>query len=661
MATNQMAPTGDRIFKLSVEAQRNVIAFATGVLTNHKQQTQMQSKMNAIDIAYARYKDPTVSVGDGVDPMPDANASCGNIFDSDDVTPPLVVSQVDSYTAYLADVFLSGYPLFPVVSNPSNKKYAEQLETLLDDHATLGGYVRQLLLFLRDGVKYNYSAIETEWDSIDQFNIVGDFENGVGKKVNRNKKYLTKIKRLNMRNVVRDTSVPVGDVAEHGDFAGYIEMISKMNLKKLLNKLSTSNEVYNADRAMAAGSVTNSYPSANYTQDPLISKYVTNMGIGRTGVNWDAYFEPTSNGNRNAVPYGTMYEKFTLYARIMPADFGIIAPQKNTPQIWKFVIINGTFVISAKRIISAYDYLPILFGQPMEDGMDLQTQSVGEGEIPFQNAAATLFNIRFAAARRAVSDRALFDPTYITSKDVNSKGPAPKIPVRIGPLANKKLSDVYHQLPFDSRGMENVIGDAQMIVNFSKELHGLNGPKQGQFQKGNKSVSEWTDTMAGSDNRLRLPAICLEHQTFSPLKSILALNLFQYGEDSVVVSQKSGDVITIDLAKLREQVLAFRIADGITPKAKLASTEAISGILTLISTSQLLQQAYGPMLPGMVAHLAQLQGVRGLEEYDPRFAQPAAPQGLAANGLQAPPMAPPMGAPPDPSMMQAPMPTPGIP
>jgi len=530
MATDTPTNSASKALKLTVAAQRTVIDFAQGVLTAHRSQGELQLKMNEIDVAYARYKEYGDTPNNGVDTR---NTPCGNVFNDDDVTPPLVVSQVDSYTAYLADVFLSGYPLFPVVSNPSNKKYAEQLETLLDDHATLGGYVRQLLLFLRDGVKYNYSAIEVEWDSIDQFSTVGDFESGTGRKIDRTKKSFTKIKRLNMRNVVRDTDVPVGDIAEQGDYAGYVELISKTKLKRLLNKLTASNDVYNADKVLAAN--TGNYSSSSYVDDPLISNYVTSMGVGKNGVDWDAYFDADKTSSSRGASYGTMYEKFTLYARIMPSEFGITAPQKNTPQIWKFIIINGSIMIAAKRIISAYDYLPILFGQPIEDGLGYQTQSVAEGEIPFQKAASTLFNIRFAAARRAVSDRAIYDPSYITEKDVNSKGPAPKIPARIGALANKKLSDVYHQLPFDNRGLENVMSDAQMIVGFSKELHGLNGPKQGQFQKGNKSVSEWNDTMAGSDNRLRLPALCLEHQVFSPLKSILALNIFQYGDDAVVI------------------------------------------------------------------------------------------------------------------------------
>jgi hypothetical protein len=105
------------------------------------------------------------------------------------------------------------------------------------------------------------------------------------------------------------------------------------------------------------------------------------------------------------------YELIKLYARLCPSDIGIPGPARNTPQIYQFQIINGEILISVKRIISAFDYLPILFCQPFEDGLDYQTKSIAEGSIPIQQAAATLFNIQINASRRAVSDRALFDPS----------------------------------------------------------------------------------------------------------------------------------------------------------------------------------------------------------------------------------------------------------
>lgn len=155
------------------------------------------------------------------------------------------------------------------------------------------------------------------------------------------------------------------------------------------------------------------------------------------------------------------------------------------------------------------------------------------------------------------------------------------------------------------------------IVGFGKELSGLNNPQQGKFQKGNKSVQEWNDTMGGSDSRLRLPALTLELQFFMPLKEILKLNIYQYGEDAEVVSQKDGSNVKVDIEQLKTKVLAFRIADGYTPKSKLASTDSITSLMQILNQSPILQQRLGPMLPAMFEHLAQLLGVRGLKEYIP--------------------------------------------
>lgn len=651
MATTDPSTPDGKTLRLSYDAQLKVKNLIGAYLDHKTKHNELIEKMNAIDVAYARYKESESKsmTNDGVDRYDrDGNKTCGDVFASDKVTPPIVVSQVDTYVAYLADVFLSGSPIFPVVSNPSNKKWAEQLETLLDDHATLGGYSREILLWLRDGVKYNYSAMEASWEAVEQFSVAGDFNSGTGKKIAKNKKGYTALRRLDPRNIFHDMTVPPAEVSKKGDYAGFIEYVSRTKVKDELNRLTEAGEVYNADRAFNTMHPELLGGSSYYNDPPRISNYITKTNYQKDGgTDWSVWWgEGSSRGSTVDISrrYGAQYERVVAYARILPSDFGITAPQRNTPQIWKFIFING-IMITAKRIISAYNYLPILFGQPMEDGMGYQTQSVGESEIEFQNAAATLFNIRFAAARRAVSDRAIYDSEVLKASDVNSSAPAPKIPARISSLSKKKLSDLYQPIPFDQRGLENVIQDAQAIVGFSKELHGANSPRQGQFQKGNKSVTEWNDTMAGSDNRMRLPALVLEVQAIGPLKSILVLNLFQFGDNAVVISQKDGSEVNINLEELRTKVLAFRVADGFTPKSKLASTDAISSSMQLISSSPILQQGFGPLLPSMFLHLMQLMGVRGMEEYDPNFKPVAAgTQNLDANTLQTPPGVAPQGA-----------------
>lgn len=614
------------------EAQKLIIEFTTRIFEEHKKFNDYQAKMEAIDVAYARYqanKDSSNGVvsGQGID----AATTPVGVMNLPSTVPPVLVSQVDSMVAYLADVFLSGSPLFPIVSNPSNRTEAETLESLIDDHATLGGYARQLLMFFKDGVKYNISAVEADWVSIDQYSLADDLSKPDAQKLSKASTFYTKLKRWDPYNTVWDHNVSPGDVSKDGDYAGHIEILSRTKLKRLLTRLSVEGEVINAREAIKASPPTGAESFTNYRMHPQVSDYI----VARRpldGINYYEYI--TGNKETSGRMTSGNYEVFTYYARILPDEFKLKGTETRTPQIWKFIVVNGSILIHAKRIISAYDYLPVLFGQPLEDGLGNQTQSIAEGSIPFQQAAATLVNIRFNAARRAVSDRALYDSDLIRSSDINAPVPAAKIPVKSNSLdSNKRISDAYYPIPFNPSGTETTINDAMAIVGFGRELSGINNPMQGKFQKGNKSVQEWNDTMGGADARLRLPALTLEYQVFMPLKELIKLNIYQYGQDSVTVSQRTGKEFQVKIAKLRERVLAFRVADGYTPKSKLASTDAIMNLMQLIGQSQPLQATMGNMLPGMFVHLAQLMGVRGLEEYAPQPEQ--AQQNLqAANAIE---------------------------
>jgi hypothetical protein len=623
---------------LTQDAQKKVLSFTQALITKHVQFNDIRNKFDRIDIAYARYQaNKGATEADGVDAP--ASDVCCDVFAADDVIPPIVISQVDSYVAYLSEVYLSGSPIFPVVSEPSKRLYAEQLEALIDDHSSLGAYPRELLMFIRDSAKYNFAALECKWDAINQFSISDDIRDASQKLKKAPKKY-NKLKRLNPRNVIWDWSLPPGDVSRDGDYAGYVERLSRTRLKRLFNQWNDEGKLYSKNVEACLWSSNGAVLGATqaFTEDPPISDYKQiSTKNNSASPDWDVWFEPEKGSRRRGpVTTGAMYECLRIYARIMPADFGITAPAPNTPQIWEFYVVNNQFVMYAERVVSAYDYLPILFGQPLEDGLGYQTQSIAEGAIPFQKAAATLYNIRFSAARRAVSDRALYIPDMIKPSDVNSAIASPKIPVNISVLSQKGIQDAYHQIPFDMRGTETTLQDAALIASFAERLSGVNAPRQGMFQKGNKSVREWDDTMGGSDGRMRLPALTLEYQFFQPLKSIMVLNIFQYGEDGTVTSQVTGKNIEVKIAELRKAQMSFQMADGYTPKSKLANTDVLMAGMQFISNSPILQQAYGSSLPSMFAHFMSLSGLKGFEQYDPSYQDTQLQTALPVNNLQAP-------------------------
>lgn len=610
--------TSERI--VSPEAQDSLVRYVNTCCEQFNRSTDFRSKMEAIDIAYARYRE---SVDENQDGQADVFGiqQCG--VGLNDVEVPIVVSQVDSFVGYLADVFLSGYPIFPIVSTPKYRKQAEQLEAIIDNHMTLSGAPRQILLSLKDGIKYNFFGLENDWCPVSQYSVLTSYRDiESGPQAQKSFKYINKPTRRDPYNILWDETVAPGDVAFHGEWAGYIEIISRVELKRRLSYYKATPYGYNTSQAMFTMSNVNAIStSANFYKDsPQISSLVARKSPRDYGVtDWVAWLN--NQRSKAGKLYQGKYESVTIYARIIPAEHKLRVPNAEEPQVWKLIVINNQRLVYAQRIISAYDLLPMFIGQPIEDGFGIQTQGIGELEIPFQDAASTLLSIRFNAARRAVSDRAIYDPNAISSADINAPVPAPKIPLRQNFLIGTKTFDqIYKSIPFEAKGTEGAVQDLSLLLGMSDQLSGTNKPRRGEFQKGNKSVREWTDTMEGSDNRLRLPALTLEFQTFMPLKESIKMNIIQYEQPGIYMNYNTGepfDITETNLEEIRKLSLQFKVADGYTPKSKIASTDVLSAGIQTLSSSQPLAVALGPALPKMFTHLMSLGGVKGLDEYLP--------------------------------------------
>lgn len=625
---------GTTALRINADAQASLVKYCNNVLQLHQRMSDVRQKMEFIDIAYARYNVNNQNTGDGgVDSFSEqaGNQTCG--INNDEITVPVVVSQVDSYVGYFADIFLSGFPMFPVVSDFSNREYAEQLETIIDDHSIRGRYPRHLLLNFRDAAKYNLTATEVEWCPLDIYNVAGSFEaltNEKQQRLQQAKTSINKLKRIDPYNFVYDYRVHPVDVPYSGEYAGYIEVVSRVEVKRRLQYLASTGYGYNTSQAMASSlGAGQAAPGVfgYYTMQPQISNLIANRSLHKLGMfDWMSYLNGEKQKKGYSMPHSDTYEWTTLYVRLIPEEHKMDnVPRKGTPQVWKLEFMNHSKLVSAKRVYSLYEMIPIFVSQPFEDGFDMQTQSLAESGIPFQEASSKLFSIRLNAARRAVMDRAIYDPKVINPSDINSPVAAPKIPIRDGALlSGKTLQEAYLQIPFDSRGTETVVQDMNALIGMADKMNGLNQPMQGQFQKGNKTRKEFDTTMQGSNQRMRLPALAMEYQLFIPIKEQVKLNIYQYGVQGVFNDQRTGKAYNIDAAKLeemRKRVGAFKIADGFHPAEKMASSDVLTQGMQFISQSPILQQTLGIMLPQMFIHLMSLGGVKGLEQYLPQQPQ----------------------------------------
>jgi len=613
MAAKPQKPEGNAL-RLSESAKKSLVTYANSILEAKRRFTQLTDKLTAVDVAYACYKATQIKDAqpiDGVDLLKKLPIK--------DVQIPIIASQVDSIVAHLADVYLSGYPMFPVVASAKNKELSEKFEAIVDNHAVKGRYDRELQLSFRDAAKYNLCAIEARWGAMSEFSPV--FADSFDDSELAKPQHITAVKRISPYNLIWDYRVEPSRVADDGEYAGYVELLSRIALKRLLNKYSADGIGLNVKEAIKNNngvSATTATP-ITYVDPPQVSPYINSTAY-QNGGTWLEWLEGQQAATGVYPGYSNMYEVATIYARIIPSEHGIVAPKPNTPQIWRLQIINEQVLIFAQPEQTPHDRLPILLGQAIEDGLSYQTRSIGEAQMPFQQAGSDLYNVRISGAKRAINDRGVYDSSLIDEMDINATVPAAKIPVRNLKMG-KTLKDAYMPIPFQDGSTTGAMQDLQQTMQLSNMLFGINPFKQGQTVKGNRTLGEFQTIDSSSDSRSRLVALMMEMHIFLPLKDIIKLNIINNKESITALNFNTGDLHTIKPADFIDAVLEFKIADGETPKSKLANTQQLQ--VAFQSLQQMPALSAGYNMPDMFAHLMSLIGVKNLQQYqyDPQDKQ----------------------------------------
>lgn len=578
---------------LSAKSQAGLIEFEKQAYTMLSSQWNIREQMREIDLIYMREKDQTAT---------QQRAKLANRYGDankfQNITMPVVMPAVESAVVYQSSVFLSGEPIFGCVAPPQYEDAAQQMEAVLTDQATRGGWVRHLQMFFRDGFKYNISAVEVAWK--DQVTAALDsdpnFDSGKTGKIRNVIWSGNTIRRLDPYNTVFDLRVPITEMSEKGEFAGYTELMSRVQLKMFLDSLPNKmvNNLKDAFESGLSGNTLNNSSVGSYYIPPVNQDALININL-RGSTDWLAWASASTSDTSN-IQYKNIYEVTTLYGRIIPTDFSLIVPAPKTPQIWKLIYVNHKVLVHAERQTNAHNRIPILFGQPMEDGLSYQTKSAAQNVAPIQSVASALMNSVIASRRRAISDRGLYDPSRVAEQHINSDNPSAKIPVR--PAAyGKPLGEAYFPIPFNDNTSGIALQEIQGIVKLGEVILGQNPARQGQFVKGNKTQTEYSDVMNNSNGRDQNISLLYEAQVFTPLKEILKLNILQYQGASSIYYESAQALINIDPIKLRQSIVKFKVTDGLAPASKLINADAFQTSLQVIGSSPQIGAGYniGPM------------------------------------------------------------------
>jgi hypothetical protein len=509
-----------------------------------------------------------------------------------DITVPVVKPQVEAAVVHQASVFLTGHPLFGVVANPTFMDEALQMESVIEEQSIRGGWARQLMMFFRDGFKYNFAPLEVSWESVKTVNLETDIDFSTTEAKPKQTIWTgNKVVRRDPYNTFVDYRVPATEVHKDGEYSGFTELMPRTKLKEFLESLPDGGRVRNNKKAFESGTdgSTNSEASSRNYYIPSVNDEVPES-IDRYGeTNWDRWLGLDTGSN--SIDWKNVYNVTTLYARILPKEFHMSVPGPSTVQIWKFIIVNHEIVVYAERQTNAHNFLPILIGQPNEDGLSYQTKSLAKDAEPFQEVSTTLMAANIASRRRAISDRLLYDPSRVSEAHINSPNPSAKIPVR--PAAyGQKVGDSVHRFDYHEDQAANNTAQIRDMIEMANHLNGQNRVTQGQFQKGNKTLAEFDSVMRNAGGRDQMVSILLEYQVFIPMKEMLKLNILQFQGGTTVYNRDKEQAVEIDPVKLRKAVLEFTVTDGLIPAEKAISGENFSVAVQAMSSSPEIASAY---------------------------------------------------------------------
>lgn len=591
------------VVKVSKDSQMRLKLYLEQCKQLAYQNWNIRETMRKVDQEYMREVDHTDENRKAVI----ANTA-GNSNKFRNITVPVVLPQVESAVTYQASVFLTGVPLFGVVADPTLMGPAKQLETIIDTQAIRGGWTDEFIMFFRDGEKYNFGIVENEWVQ----EMMPGFDTDISNRNNPNAARISQIawngnqvNRWDPYNSFWDIRYATAEVSKRGEFIGTSEMVSRVELKK---QLISDPAIIQGNIHAAMESAT---PSVNISSDSqILTYYIPQINLAQTvnpgllgQFNWMAWAGLEPKGS--TINYKNIYMRTKLYARIIPSDFGIDVPGKNTPQIWKFIFVNDDVLVYAQPVSAAFDRFPVFMSQPNRDGLNYQTKSAAQNVSDFQGVTSAMMNSIIAARRRAVSDRVLYDPSRIGEAQINSDNPSAKIPVR--PAAyGKNIGESVYQFPYNDNQSQILFTELSQLLAMADSVGGHNKVQQGQFQKGNKTRREFDSTMANANGRDQLKAMVYECQVFTPLKESLKNNVLEKQTPATMYSRELQMPMQIDPVALRKASLQFKISDGLIPSEKLIAGDVLSDVLNVLGTAPALAAGYN-MAP-MFSYLIKTQG-----------------------------------------------------
>lgn len=533
-----------------------------------------------------------------------------------DISVPIIMPQIESAVAYQTGVYLSSYPIFGVVSDPKRANQALQLETVIGTHSTQYGWSREMIKVFRNGFKYNFGPAFWHWKKRPVGKITTSTQGATAGLARLQQEMVggNCVKAIDPYNCFMDMRVEPAKHHEEGDAFGWNELYSRMHLKRLIESLDPdrTTNVRDAFESGYQGQLGSGFTALDYNL-PQINANLNVNALRAQGVNWLQWagLDNALDSDKTRINYKDFYLVTRFVCRALPSDFG---REGNTPTIYYGIIVNWKWVIYVEEIISSHGYLPVLIMQPNEDGLGYQTQSMLDTSLPFQDMASALWNINLESKRRQVFDRLIYNERFINKADIDPATSVARIPLRnASQFKGEDIGKAIYQIPYREDNAASNLQMSEMISQMADVAAGQNKVDRGQFQKGNKTKTEFETTMVNSNARQQLTSIGIEHQFMTPAKEIVKENILLNQKQETLYNQNARQEVAVDPVQLRETLLGFKLTDGLLPAEKLLNMELMTVFLQTAQAMPVVMSEYDIM--GMFLYWCKMKGAYWLEDF----------------------------------------------
>jgi len=542
------------------------------------------------------------------------------------VNLPLTYVHVDDMMTYYAETFAPNRGMFYHTAKAGEHDPANQIVTLMNNHAIYGGMYRQTLKTIFQALKYNIGGFYCYWTT--------DY----GPRISRDGRTTrvedepiwsgNKLESLDMYNTMWDPSIDPTDIHKEGEFAARAFMRSHYWLATRANRgvYFNCNDILDPEFAQATS-------AARYYRHPpteaMLQLDQSNGGGGNGGrVNWVSIL---SGGPDYTVGD---YEIVEIIIRLNPNDFNLRASKSraNGYELWRFSLLNDKYIIEATPLNNAHGQIPFYFGLVNDDIMGLSAKSPAETIAPLQNFASSLINAHILATRKNIWGVTFYDPTVANFGKIPAGEVAAYVPIEASGYGKDIRASIYrHEGTLDTKQTLQDLGGVFDLVNQFFPTQSLPSQIAGIDRAIDSQVAA---VQQGSNRRQHKTAKLLDDSLFRPTRTCMYYNIVQYQEDGVEVNDFTGGTVKVDLDQLKSTDLPFIIGQGLKAIDRMMIAGKVQNIIFALLQSQYAQQVD---VLGMIDYWTSMMDMD--IDFKQFRIQPATPEGAPEAGAEETPPA----------------------